>query len=150
MARTQFGEEPENEADNSVKHPEFVAKDRRTGIELDVEAKQRNRWPKLKQEDFDAGTSTLKMNDLLSNAFKKYRNRPYVIFLDIGLPVAELRDAARQAITDGQPDPVELRARDRFGRQVLAVNTLTPLRGPEGDIRGAILAMTTTPLEESD
>jgi two-component system CheB/CheR fusion protein len=71
----------------------------------------------------------------------------YFLNLDIGLPVGELREAARQAVTDGAPDTVELEARDRLGRLVLATNTLSALRGPTGTIEGVILTMNAELLE---
>jgi two-component system, chemotaxis family, CheB/CheR fusion protein len=73
----------------------------------------------------------------------------FFLNLDIGLPAGELREAARLAIGGDSPEPVELRARDRRGRPVLAVSTFSPLRGLNGEIRGAILAMTAEPLQES-
>lgn len=73
----------------------------------------------------------------------------FFLNLEIGLPSGELRDAARLALGGDSPEPVELRARDRRGRPVLAVSTFSPLRGLNGEIRGAILAMTAAPLEES-
>ena len=69
--------------------------------------------------------------------------------LDIGLPVADLRAAARRALAGDESDPVELQARDRRGRPVVATSTFSPLRGLDGEIRGVILAMTADPTEES-
>lgn len=71
----------------------------------------------------------------------------FFLNLDIGLPVGELRDAARLALAGETPDPVELKARDRLGRPVAASSTFSPLRSLDGQISGAILAMTAEPVE---
>jgi two-component system, chemotaxis family, CheB/CheR fusion protein len=73
----------------------------------------------------------------------------YFLNLDIGLPVADLRAAARQALAGEPSEAVELPARDRRGRPVLATSTFSPLRGLDGEMRGVILAMTAEPTEES-
>ena len=72
----------------------------------------------------------------------------YFLNLDIGLPVGELLEAARQALTDGAPDTVELKAHDRLGHPVLATNTFSALKGPAGTIEGVILTMNAERLEE--
>jgi two-component system, chemotaxis family, CheB/CheR fusion protein len=72
----------------------------------------------------------------------------FFLNLDIGLPVADLRTAARRALAGEESDPVELQARDRRGRPVVTTSIFSPLRGLDGEIRGVILAMTAEPTEE--
>ena len=43
----------------------------------------------------------------------------FFLNLDIGLPVGDLREAARKALAGESPEPVELMARDRRGRPVV-------------------------------
>ncbi|HYX37911.1 MAG TPA: SEC-C domain-containing protein [Oligoflexus sp.] len=84
--RAGFTVTHEDEADNSAKHPEFVARHKATGIEFDVEAKKRNRLLKLDFNDFHAGKARLDVRNILAGAINKFRNRPMIVFLDIDAP----------------------------------------------------------------
>lgn len=72
----------EDEFDNRKTHPEFIATHRDTGEQVDVEAKKRNRSG-VPQSDAEV---RLNITDLLKSAIKKFRGRPFVIFLELNLP----------------------------------------------------------------
>ena len=68
--------------------------------------------------------------------------------LDIGLPTAELRAPVREALADGQPAPLAIRARDRRGRPVECLISLSPLVNHAGDVQGVILVTEATQIPE--
>lgn len=84
--RAGFDIKYENENDGSKKHPEFIAAHQQSGIEFDVEAKKRNRLKKFTLADFDAGKCKIDARDLLGSAVGKFRDRPYIVFLDLDVP----------------------------------------------------------------
>jgi len=64
----------------------------------------------------------------------------HLMNLDIGLPLPELHKPLRAAL-GGERTEVELEAVNRRGRTISCKVTVTPLRAPAGDIRGAIMLM---------
>jgi two-component system CheB/CheR fusion protein len=66
----------------------------------------------------------------------------HLLNLDIGLPVEHLRPALRNCLTgDGGGNVLALDATNRRGKRIRCEVTCTPLRGPEHEVRGAILLM---------
>jgi two-component system, chemotaxis family, CheB/CheR fusion protein len=65
----------------------------------------------------------------------------HLLNLDIGLPVAKLRDPIRASVATGTPDELVLEALNRRGRTIVCRVTISPLRGAKGDLRGAIVLM---------
>jgi two-component system CheB/CheR fusion protein len=65
----------------------------------------------------------------------------HLLNLDIGLPVAKLRDPIRASVATGTPDELVLEALNRRGRTIACTVTISPLRGAKGDLRGAIILM---------
>jgi two-component system CheB/CheR fusion protein len=61
--------------------------------------------------------------------------------LDIGIPVASLRDPIRSVLAGAAGEETALDGHDRRGRPVGCAVSVRPLRGPEGDLLGAILVM---------
>ena len=86
FVRSGFDIKYEDETDNTRRHPEFIATHKRTGIEVDVEAKKRNRLKKLTPEEFNSGTAKIAVRDRLADAIGKFRGRPYIICLDLDVP----------------------------------------------------------------
>ena len=78
----------EDEHDKTVKHVEFIAKHRTTGITVAVEAKSRHRLNSLGFKGGSEGGTSKSMNikPILRKAFGKKPNLPYVIFVDVNLP----------------------------------------------------------------
>src|SRR5215203_3238645 len=65
----------------------------------------------------------------------------HLLNLDIGLPVAKLRDPIRASVATGTRDELVLEALNRRGRTIACTVTISPLRGAKGDLRGAIVLM---------
>src|SRR5215203_3689397 len=65
----------------------------------------------------------------------------HLLNLDIGLPVAKLRDPIRASVATGTRDELVLEALNRRGRTIACTVTISPLRGAKGDLRGAIILM---------
>jgi two-component system, chemotaxis family, CheB/CheR fusion protein len=65
----------------------------------------------------------------------------HVLGLDIGLPLEELRDSLREALSGDTPTPVVLNATNRRGRAIRCRVTTVPLSVEGYDLRGAILLM---------
>jgi two-component system CheB/CheR fusion protein len=70
----------------------------------------------------------------------------HLLNLDIGLPVAELRDPLRRVLAGEQADGVVVEGHDRLGHRVTYAVSLAPLKevGSDGDAEGAILLMATS------
>ena len=64
----------------------------------------------------------------------------HLLNLDIGLPVGELREPIRAALT-GESSHLTLAATNRRGRPIACTVTFSPLQGAQNEIRGAILLM---------
>ncbi len=84
--RAGFDIDFEDERDGRSKHPEFVATHKASGHKFDVEAKKRNRKTKLNKEDFDSSGAKISIGSLLSNAFLKFRRRPFIVCIDMDIP----------------------------------------------------------------
>jgi two-component system CheB/CheR fusion protein len=66
----------------------------------------------------------------------------HLLNLDIGLPVEHLRPALRNCLNDGgERSMLTLDAVNRRGKAIRCEITCTPLRGPDDEVRGAILLM---------
>jgi two-component system CheB/CheR fusion protein len=66
----------------------------------------------------------------------------HLLNLDIGLPVERLRPALRSCLNDGgERSMLTLDAINRRGKAIRCEITCTPLRGPDDEVRGAILLM---------
>jgi two-component system CheB/CheR fusion protein len=73
---------------------------------------------------------------------KEEVNGKHLLNLDIGLPVERLRPALRTCLNDGgERSMLTLDAVNRRGKTIRCEITCTPLRGPDDEIRGAILLM---------
>jgi two-component system CheB/CheR fusion protein len=70
----------------------------------------------------------------------------HLLNLDIGLPVAELRDPLRRVLAGEEADDVVVEGHDRLGHRVTYAVSLAPLKevGSDGDAEGAILLMATS------
>lgn len=88
--RASFKIDFENEKDASRKHPEFIATHIETGHKISVEAKSRHREGVLgypgKQETDDE--MKLRIGGLINQALKKESNYPFVIFIDVNVPLS--------------------------------------------------------------
>jgi two-component system CheB/CheR fusion protein len=71
----------------------------------------------------------------------------HLLNLDIGVPVAELRDPIRQVLAGTPQEPVLLEGHNRRGQPVRCEVTLTQLRSHLDDLQGVILVMTTEKAE---
>lgn len=78
----------EDESDRSSKHPEFVARHKRSDQVIAVEAKSRHRAGVLGQPGSSGEEKSMKadVGKLLSKAVAKEPPHPYVIFIDLNLP----------------------------------------------------------------
>ena len=66
----------------------------------------------------------------------------HLMNLDFGLPVDKLMPLLRNVINDGSPNgEITLDAINRRGRQILCRVRVSPMKGPQEDVRGAILVM---------
>lgn len=77
-----FDIEYEDESDGSERHPEFIAVHRDTGEKIAVEAKKRNRQTVPQNES----EIKLKITSLIGNAVGKFKEIPFVLFLELDLP----------------------------------------------------------------
>jgi hypothetical protein len=73
----------EDESDTKVKHAEFIAKHRESGLTVAVEAKARRRTVKI---PFDLASIRPGVRELLMNAAQKKPAHPLVVFLELNLP----------------------------------------------------------------
>lgn len=71
----------EDERDSLKKHPEFLAKHKKTGQVIAVECKKRHR-----KKVADHKNVKLEIDHLLKNALQKEERKPLAIFIDIGVP----------------------------------------------------------------
>jgi two-component system CheB/CheR fusion protein len=66
----------------------------------------------------------------------------HLLNLDIGLPVERLRPLLKTSLAgDGSPAMLTLEAVNRRGKPIRCEITCSPLRGADGDVRGAIVLM---------
>jgi two-component system CheB/CheR fusion protein len=65
----------------------------------------------------------------------------HLLNLDIGIATAELRDPVRRVLAGETEGPVQLRGHDRRGHPVEVTVSFAQLRGPTGEVEGAILIM---------
>jgi two-component system CheB/CheR fusion protein len=66
----------------------------------------------------------------------------HLMNLDIGLPIDDVMPLLRGVVNDGSQDgEVVLDATNRRGRDIQVKVQVSPMSGPEGDIRGAIVVM---------
>ena len=78
----------EDESDTTVKHVEFIAKHRESGLTIAVEAKGRRR---VEKGPFEVASIRPGVRELLVNAAEKKPVHPLVVFLELNLP-PELTD----------------------------------------------------------
>ena len=84
FVRAGFSVKPEDESDNSKRHPEFIAIHKNTGFTVAVEAKARNRRPS------DRNPVRVGVEDLVADAATKPpMDIPYVVFVDVAMPPEE-------------------------------------------------------------
>ncbi|HET6909567.1 MAG TPA: CheR family methyltransferase [Mycobacteriales bacterium] len=70
----------------------------------------------------------------------------HLLNLDIGLPVERLHPLIRSSLSGHvESEPLVLEAVNRRGRQISVAVTATPLAGPEGELRGAIVLIDEVP-----
>lgn len=75
------------DTDAGKRHPEFIARNKRTGEELSVETKSRHRRGVLNQPGAQADQVVADVDQLYSDALgQDSGNRPFAIFLDVNLP----------------------------------------------------------------
>jgi two-component system CheB/CheR fusion protein len=66
----------------------------------------------------------------------------HLLNLDIGLPVERLRPALKACLSGNSAnEQVVVEAVNRRGKAIRCAVTCTPLLGPRGEVRGAILVM---------
>lgn len=83
--KSGFNIQYEDESDRSEKHPEFIAVHKETGEEIAVEAKKKNRQsPPYSEEE-----TKLRITKMIGDAVKKFKGKPYVLFLELDLPPIE-------------------------------------------------------------
>ena len=83
--KSWFNIQYEDESDRSEKHPEFIAVHKETGEEIAVEAKKKNRQsPPYSEEE-----TKLRITKMIGDAVKKFKGKPYVLFLELDLPPIE-------------------------------------------------------------
>lgn len=87
--RAGFEVKHDDERDGQTKHPEFVATHRITKLEIDIEVKSKHRdsvlgYQQLRAKKGDKPFSGVPR--MLKSAGEKFRNRPYMIFIDLNLP----------------------------------------------------------------
>lgn len=107
----------EDEADNTKKHPEFIATDKITGMKVAVEAKSRQ-WSGVKGfiggKEFSENNK-LNLRRLIAQAYQKSRDIPLYIFVDVNLPsvsedienrwVAEINETMNDLANEGYYNP---------------------------------------------
>jgi two-component system CheB/CheR fusion protein len=77
---------------------------------------------------------------------KEEVNGHHLLNLDIGLPVERLRPVLRNCLNgEGDGRVLTLEAVNRRGKPIRCDVVCTPLRGPEDEVRGAILLMAESP-----
>lgn len=119
--RASFSLEYEDESDISRKHPEFLATHKATGEVVAVEAKARHRPGILGFQGDLEPNAELKVgiSSLLSKAFSKKPEIPYVIFVDLNLPpsngqslnekwLREIVQSVHGQSSSASPDPFNL------------------------------------------
>ena len=66
----------------------------------------------------------------------------HLMNLDFGLPIDQVMPLLRGVVNNGSQDgEVKLEATNRRGRQIEVRVRVSPMNGPEGDVRGAIVVM---------
>jgi two-component system CheB/CheR fusion protein len=65
----------------------------------------------------------------------------HLLNIDIGLPVVDLREPARETMRTVAPRQITLPARNRRGREIKCIVSLMPLLAGDGDARGVIMLM---------
>jgi hypothetical protein len=84
FVRAGFRVQPEDETDNSRRHPEFIATHKKTGFVVAVEAKARNRRPS------DRNPARVGVEDHIADAATKApKDMPYAVFVDVAMPPQE-------------------------------------------------------------
>ncbi|MFH1539201.1 MAG: hypothetical protein ABIH66_09605 [bacterium] len=87
--RAGFDIEYEDETDGKTKHPEFIAVHRETKQRIAIEAKSRHREGLLgKPGEIKTDRLMRGITQLINRAIEKKPGIPYVIFIDINLPVS--------------------------------------------------------------
>ncbi len=78
----------ENEQDGSKKHPEFIAKNKKTGELIAVEAKSRHRPGVLGQNGVkqERGSVSADIRRIINKAFQKQSDIPLIVFVNINVP----------------------------------------------------------------
>jgi two-component system CheB/CheR fusion protein len=71
----------------------------------------------------------------------------HLLNLDIGIPVAELREPVRKALSGAEQEPVVLEGHDRRGHAVRTEVSFAQLRSHLDEANGVILVMTAGPAE---
>lgn len=112
-----FDIEFEDESDNSNKHPEFIAIDRKSSIRIAVEAKSRHRRG---IKGFSSGSETkigerVDIRGIVLDAYKKSGDIPLYVFIDVNLPpvsrddfsrwLGEIDSTMNDLATEGYADP---------------------------------------------
>ena len=86
MLRYGFDIEFLDESEIDVKHCEFIAKDKKTGVRIGIEAKSRKRTEH--KEIYDSDRDSKALYRLISTAIKQQPEEiPYIIFVDVNTPL---------------------------------------------------------------
>jgi len=107
----------EDDSDGSRTHPEFIATDKRSGLQVAVEAKSRHRWG---VQGFKGGKHVkpgdrVEIRGLVLDAYKKTSDLPLYVFVDTNLPpggvdargkwVEELNQTMNDLAAEGYTNP---------------------------------------------
>ena len=77
----------EDETDRSKNHPEFIAVHKKTGQKISVEAKSRHREGLLGYPGETSKQVKIRIIQLINKALRKVSHYPFIIFIDLNLPV---------------------------------------------------------------
>ena len=78
-----------DESDRSKKHPEFIAEIPKTGQVIAVEAKSRHRSFTHSEKSENKKRMKFGIIQLINRALKKSPDQPFIIFIDLNLPVTK-------------------------------------------------------------
>lgn len=123
------GFEIEYQPETDIKQPEFIATHSETKERIAVEAKKKNRQNLSKDEN----EIKLNIRTRINDAVKKYKEIPYVLFVELDLPSIEGNPMQKPWFQELLDSPAEAGVRDVDGKDFinLIVYTNYPTEHPE-------------------